>query len=1053
MRKYLVIAFGFIVLNSSLAQHFDFKNYTIADGLPQSTVYTIFQDTKGYIWLGTQGGTSKFNGIEFKNYSQKNKLADNHVLSICEDVQKQIWTGHKYDGISCINEDSVVAYKDDNIKGSIHALSSLDSGVIALEENGEVIHLQRKNNSIELLNKISLNSTNAATFYQLKIYKNLIYITSDQGLFVLNKNLEITKHLFKGKKIKDISWGINGKMFILFVNELIVLKDSKIIEQTPLNEEFNRVVVSKKGTIYLSNRKNGALIINGKRAQKLTIENGLLSNEINTVFFDKEQNLWIGFNGSGASQLIEAKFQAYDKLIGLQHNHITAVMMDSKNRLWVVGNKSSLDLIYFDTLEISAVKQIININKKLNLQFTGLNDIYQDHLNNVWIATNQGVYILDSNLNLSDHINVTNGLSNNNVKSISEDLDKNIWLASIVEGVTKIKRNENSGFSIKAFYKKDGLCSNRFWTVFSASNGKVYFGSDDGGISVWHNNRFSTLNEKDGLTNLRAGTITEDTNGNIWTGTIGGGIFKYDGEKFTQFNSSFGLSADNPYLILADDFGKIWTGTNSGLDVINQNTIPGEDDENVNLFKHYGINQGFSGVETNQNAKCKDNFGRLWFGTVKGIISCQSKEIKDDTTTPLVHLIGKKLFLKDEIEKNKSLFNYDENHLTFDFIGLHFSNPHQVQYSYKLENFVYDEWSPWSKQKSATYANLLPGAYTFKLKAANGDGYESKITTYSFEITAPFWNTTWFYIFISIIILLIVYSFLSYRNVKIKKDKRILTHKVAERTTELNNEKVRVTKQKEIIEQKNKNITDSINYAKNIQESVLPNIKMLTDFFCSAFIYYNPRDIVSGDFYWFKQKGDYLVIASADCTGHGIPGALLSMLGSELLNQIVLDPTINSPAKAIEMLDKGIYEAINRSGESHQKDGIDLSLCTFNSKKNTFKFSGARRPILVYDGNEIQIYNSIPFSVGEIHIMKEKPIEIEIPIKEGDRIYMFSDGYIDQFGGEKNKKFLLRRFKEKIIELKNIPMNQQKEVFNQTFNLWKGDQEQVDDVLVIGIEI
>ena len=177
------------------------------------------------------------------------------------------------------------------------------------------------------------------------------------------------------------------------------------------------------------------------------------------------------------------------------------------------------------------------------------------------------------------------------------------------------------------------------------------------------------------------------------------------------------------------------------------------------------------------------------------------------------------------------------------------------------------------------------------------------------------------------------------------------------------------------------------------------------------------------------------------------------MLGSELMNQIILDPKVNSPGLALELLDIGIYNSIHRSGDSFQKDGIDLSICAFNENENKFTFSGARRPIILWDGEKIHTFEPIPCSVGEMKERNEKPVEIEIPIKKGDRIYMFSDGYIDQFGGEKNKKFLIRRFKELIIELDKTPINKQKDIFMDKFSSWKRNQEQLDDVLVIGVEI
>ena len=182
-----------------------------------------------------------------------------------------------------------------------------------------------------------------------------------------------------------------------------------------------------------------------------------------------------------------------------------------------------------------------------------------------------------------------------------------------------------------------------------------------------------------------------------------------------------------------------------------------------------------------------------------------------------------------------------------------------------------------------------------------------------------------------------------FRTIKIEKAKKFLEKEVKLRTDELNQEKKLVINQKEVIELKNKNITDSINYAKTIQESVLPNTSVLEGYFNSHFIYYNPRDIVSGDFYWFKQNANYIIIAAADCTGHGIPGAFLSMLGSELLNQIVLDPKIHSPAKIIELLDIGIYNAMQKRENKKNYDGIDLSVCVFNKNSKDFQYCGAKK--------------------------------------------------------------------------------------------------------------
>ena len=1049
MKKSFVILIGIHLIINSYAQQFNFKNFNLAEGLPQSSVYDIFQDSKGFIWLGTQGGISRFNGIDFNTFSQKNNLADNHVKAICEDKYSNIWTGHRYEGFSCISKKNIFNKNPKELNSDIIALTNWKNGVIGISSSNGIFNLELTNDSINIKNIISVDTNKLTRLNEIKSKNKQLFIATSNGLIILDENLKFKSKLLDKSIVYDFDWDANNELIVISSRGLIFFKENKIVSEISLENTFTDIAISKTNEIYISNKENGALIFKDNNKQALSTKNNLLSNKINTLLFDNENNLWIGSEGDGVSQVITAKFKAYDKSLGLQNNQVSTLLMDHNNYLWV-GGKSELDLLLINDINKRSFNKIIHVSNLFDFKLNNLRCIFEDNNNNIWLGTSDGVYIIDELFKVVRHLTIKDGLSDNYIISICQDSKGFIWLASFNNGVNKIDISKKE-FKIESFFKSDGLCSNNFWTVFPSKKGLVYLGSDDAGISVWDGKNFKTLNDKDGLVNLRAGSITEDSFGNIWVGSIGGGVFKYDGTKFIQFDSKNGLSSNNPYLIIADNFGKVWVGTNSGLDVISD-TTSSYSTGNKNLFKHYGINQGFTGVETNQNAKFKSENGDLWFGTVKGAIKCNAKELTFDTIAPLMHFTSKKLFLKNEIENSKKKFKHTENHLSFEFIGLHFGNPHQVSYSYKLENFDKD-WSPWSKRNRAIYSYLPSGKYTLHVKGANGDNVESDLISYEFEIIPPFWERGWFIVLISFVFIISFYVVFKLRSIKAEKNRIILIQEVELRTRELNKEKIKVTEQKEIIELKNNNITDSINYAKNIQESVLPNVKILDNFFSDFFIFNKPRDIVSGDFYWFKKKGDYLIIACADCTGHGIPGAFLSMLGSELMNQIILDPKVNSPGLALELLDIGIYNSINRSGDSFQKDGIDLSICAFNENENKFTYSGARRPIILWDGEKIHTFEPIPCSVGEMKERNEKPVEIEIPIKKGDRIYMFSDGYIDQFGGEKNKKFLIRRFKELIIELDKTPINKQKDIFMDKFNSWKRNQEQLDDILVIGVEI
>ena len=1052
MKKILILFISLSLFFNGLSQHFNFRNFNLEDGLPQNSVYNIFQDDKGYIWLGTQGGVAKFNGIDFLNYDQKTGLAGNHVVKICQDHNKNIWLGHRYEGFSCIKENQVIIGNLNKQKHSIIEITPWKDGIISITSTVDSLkkltyvlnYLFLKKNEI-IAEKIDLETTFQKN--QIKSRNEDLYIATKKGLHVFNDNLILKKIFLKENQIIDFDWDQDGTLYILSKNIITVLCENGDQKEIPINKTYGELTVSDIDEIWLYNETE-ALFITENKKQIINSKNGLPNSIIHCISEDKEGNVWFGLHGHGLSQLVPANFETFDESQGLKSDQISSLCMDHLSRLWVIS-QNNIDIIEFHENSNFSLKNIIHLSELIEIDAEELNFIFQDSRSWMWLGTDNGVYIIDSAFNIIHHISEEDGLLNNFIISIGEDHDQNIWLASLYHGIAKISIT-NKDFALEVYDKNNGLCSNSFWTVFIDSKGMVYFGSNDAGITYWNGNKFDHINEKQGLLNLRAGSITEDIQNNLWIGTIGGGIFKYNGDTCMQFSSKHGLSSDNPYLVLADDLGNIWTGTNTGIDMMSINTLPNK--KNKSLFKHYGLNQGFLGIECNQNAKIKDENGNLWFGTVNGVIECNSNNITEDTIPPKLHITEKKLFLRKSIVGSKNLFKYNENHITFNFIGLHFTNPYQVKYQYKLENFD-KSWSPWTKNTTATYSYLPPGKFTFKIKAANGDQYESEIKTYEFEITPPYWDTLWFYTLCFFTILILLFVIMRLRTLKIRKDKRILENKVDIRTKELNTEKEKVESQKEIIEIKNKNITDSILYAKTIQESVLPNQSRLKNYFNDHFIYYEPRDIVSGDFYWFKQKKDYMIIAAADCTGHGIPGAFLSMLACELLNQIVLDPKINSPAKAIELLDLGIYNAMHKDENSIRHDGLDLSICVFNKQMNTFQYSGARRPIIVLSDKNLEIYNPVLCSVGEMKKRGEKPIEIDIPIKKGDRVYMFSDGFIDQFGGPKNKKFLQRRLTEIILKLADTPLNEQTKIFNDTFIDWKGENEQIDDLLIMAIEL
>ncbi len=277
-----------------------------------------------------------------------------------------------------------------------------------------------------------------------------------------------------------------------------------------------------------------------------------------------------------------------------------------------------------------------------------------------------------------------------------------------------------------------------------------------------------------------------------------------------------------------------------------------------------------------------------------------------------------------------------------------------------------------------------------------------------------------------------------------------LEQKVKDRTAE-------VVRQKEEIEIKNKHITDSIRYAKRIQNAILPPESYVKSLLPDSFILYKPKDIVSGDFYWITQRNDHVMYAAVDCTGHGVPGAFMSIVGYNQLNYAVEVKKARKSNIILDYLNEGVVETLREKGVesfSGVKDGMDLALCVIDYKNMKLQFSGAKNPLCLIRNNEIiQIKGDRQAIGGNYDDELPKFNSHELDLQKGDVIYTFSDGYQDQFGGADGRKFMLKRFRELLLKIHKDPMTDQKKLLDDILEEWRGKEEQVDDILVIGVKI
>lgn len=424
---------------------------------------------------------------------------------------------------------------------------------------------------------------------------------------------------------------------------------------------------------------------------------------------------------------------------------------------------------------------------------------------------------------------------------------------------------------------------------------------------------------------------------------------------------------------------------------------------------------------------------------------------------------------------------HDQNHLTFDYQGVSHSNKEPLVYYHKMvgmdTNFV------GTTSKSATYSNLEPGEYTFKVFAQDENENQSRVIECSFTIAPPYWETWWF---ISLMIIIggsSLYSGYQWRVRALKERQLQLESEVESATLEIRNQKAEIEESHAELSEAHREITDSIAYAKRIQGAILPPLKLVKEYLNESFVLYKPKDVVAGDFYWMQPEDGTTYFAAADCTGHGVPGAMVSVVCNNALNRSVKEFGLKKPGEILDKTRELVITEFEKS-EEEVKDGMDIALVSLKLDKEggrgaedesvrKIEFAGAHNPLWLVrkgefdssklpEGSRISTSEDGSYQLAEIKANKQpigqfdEPLPYtthQIELKAGDSLYIFSDGYVDQFGGEKGKKFKSLNFKNLILSIQEQDMEAQRKSIDEAFEGWRGELEQIDDVCVIGVRV
>jgi serine phosphatase RsbU (regulator of sigma subunit) len=739
------------------------------------------------------------------------------------------------------------------------------------------------------------------------------------------------------------------------------------------------------------------------------------------IYEDVEGNILTGTNENGVSVFKGERFVSFTEENGLINNQVWAVLEDGAGKLWF-GTNGGISI--YDPADRN-FRHLTAENYPIDNQIRYLKE---DNNGNIWIGTyGNGTYEYQPGRDRFNYSILVNSYNRQLIVTAMEiDGENQLWVGT-TDGLIYYDIDREQ---VQFLTQVHGLAGTDISALFADSRGILWVGSKGRGITTIEGDSAQQLSLEYDFTPT---CFAEDRNGIIWIGTEGQGIYAVDGrEVINHLSVQNGLLANLITLINVDERNHVYIGTNQGLNKY----VEAQD-----RIYTYMEKDGFVGIETKSNASYRDAAGKLWFGTVGGVMRYDPSHEKTRMIEPLTHIMQMRVNLEGREMVEGLKLGYQENSIIFDFKSICLANPDAVRYRFMLEG-ADNDWLPETEQTTATYPALRPGRYVFLIKARNSEGiWNEEPIRYAFQIKPPFYATWWFIIICVLLGALGIISYIKIRTAKLRRENQILEEKVRQRTAT-------VVAQKEELAQKNKDITDSIQYAQRIQVAILPPEVP----FKNTFILFKPKDIVSGDFYWLLEKDDKEFIAAVDCTGHGVPGAFMSIIGHNMLNKIVKEYGISKPSEILQHLDAEVTKTLHQKDDAVMvRDGMDLSLIAYHRHSSLLEFSGAYNPIYLIRDRELQETKANRFSIGRSDAGHKKTFtNHEIKVMEGDTIYMFSDGFADQFGGESGKKFKTAPMKELLLNIQEKPMEEQHSILDHTIEAWRGNIEQIDDILIIG---
>ncbi len=1092
MNRFLLVCFIILLItNNLISSRFDqlqFTRYTTEHGLPVGTVWKVYQDSCGYIWFGTENGLTLFDGLQFKTYTTsgiiEKSLVNNKVYDIVQGYDKKIYIATA-EGIGVF----------DKISGNFSNLEINDMGKNYLSR--PIRNLYVESDSILLggtqshgLIRINLKKKEAKLIKldSVNLYVRSIVKTKDQkylistfghGFYIIEPNGKTEQYWvyenkndlgeFEGRNRVNQVFDFNKDSYLIATERGLFQfnKNKKTVTEITLPNIMNKskgsaspqvrkILRDSKNNIWIATYA-GLIFIENDHIDKghlfETQENNeysLSSNRLLDIMEDAGGSIWISNFDLGVNVLhgTEVRFHYVGKSNtpnSLPENIVTAFEKFDNGKMLIGTIGGGLSIYNLQT------ECFINLNKKYKEICNRVLTIYRDQEGIIWLGTwGEGLQKLDLETgkicSYKKGLEPENSIDNNTVIQIVPDNFDNLWIATF-SGLNRLNTKTNQ---IEQFDKYLGIENTAIYSIFKDTDNLLWLGTNGKGLIVFNPETKSVerfiANESDSFS-IASNTIHQiikDSKNNYYIGTEKGiSVLKPGDNKFYTINESNGVSNNIVWAIIEDNKHNFWISGNKGITRYNSNL----EISNPEAFKTFGKKDGLRSLEFSQGAYYYDkSHNIIFFGGTQGFYYFNPAKIEPRRFAPEIQLTSIKVMDNEYVSDTSVSFlksmvlPYSKNFLSFEFVSLDYVEPSNNLYQFKVSG-QNEKWSQPSTRNYVSFPDLKEGSYTLHIRGSNSEGYWSdKQLAISITITPPWWRTNTAYVLYVLAIIIGVVSFVRWRTYKLAHEKKVLESIVAERTKEL--------------KQKNEDITASIQYARRIQQAIIsPKITEFLHAFPNSFVFFKPKDIVSGDFFWYGKKGNRQYFAAADCTGHGVPGAFMSIIGNNLLEKALYEYDIADPHEILTVLDKEVKTSLGQKGRRDDSfDGMDIALCAIDINGNELLYSGAYRPLVMIRNNELIQIKATKTSIGGNQLKFEKEFITEkIPLKNNDTVYLFSDGITDQFGGPNNKKFSTTKLHNTLIEIQDKSMIEQDIIMEKTMNEWLEGYNQIDDIILIGV--